>query len=118
MHELSIIKNILEILEGKAKENNLLSISVVHIKIGELRQLVPEFLQMAFETAANDTVAEGARLIIELVPIKMHCAACCQDFRVEAHEYVCPACASTELTLLSGKEIVIAEIEGEVNDAN
>ncbi|EKE01423.1 MAG: Hydrogenase nickel insertion protein HypA [uncultured bacterium] len=113
MHELKIIQDIFPILENVAKENHLKSINKVFLKVGALRQVVPEFLQFAFATLAKDTLADSAELIIELVPITVACKTCQREFAVEENAYFCPHCESTIIKILTGKEIVLESVEGD-----
>ena len=110
MHEFAIIQSVLKQLEEIAKENHLQSISQVTLQIGKLRQIVPEFLQFAFETAAENSLAKNAKLIIEEVPIKMRCKSCNKEFTVKHHTYICPKCHAASLEILCGKEILIKNI--------
>ena len=116
MHEFAIIQSVFKQLEDIAKQNNLQSISKVTLSIGRLRQVFPEFLQFAFETASEHTIAKHAKLIIEEVPIKVHCKTCGDEFIIERNTYICPKCQGTKLEVLSGKEILIKSIEGETKD--
>ncbi len=113
MHELGIITNLFTLIEAVAKENNLVKINTVKLKLGKLQQIVPEMLTFAFETVAKGTKAEGATLEVEYVPIKMQCNACRHEFIVVEHVYICPECAATNLTILEGMEIFLESLEGE-----
>jgi len=65
-------------------------------------------LQFAFETIVQDTVVTGAKLVIEDVPITMHCQTCQRTFHVERNTYICPHCDGVKLEVLTGKELVLA----------
>jgi len=116
MHEFSIMQGVFKLLEDIAVENNLIKINKVMLKIGKLRQVFPDFFQFAFENISQDTMASGAELIIEEIPITMRCQLCKQKFAVERSTYICPACEATKLDLLTGKEVLIASVEGETKD--
>ena len=113
MHELGIITNIFTILEQVAAEHRLTRIHTVRLKLGKLQQIVPDMLVFAFETVAKDTVAEGAALEVEDVPIVMRCQSCEHEFIVDDHCYICPRCEHTGLTMLSGMEILLESVEGD-----
>ena len=112
MHELSLIQNIFATILKIAADNQLQRITKVTLQIGQLRQVVPEFLQFAFTATAKDTIAAEAQLVIEHIPITVLCQSCSQKFTVTENIYICPYCQSTKLEILSGKEIIIASIEG------
>ncbi len=67
MHEFSIIEKLFNIVLEQAEQNQLINVKKIHLKIGKLRQIIPEFLEFAFEQVTKDTVAEDAKLTIEII---------------------------------------------------
>ena len=59
MHELSLSSAIVETVERHADGRR---VTVVSMRIGALRQVVPDSLAFYFEIVARGTVCEGARL--------------------------------------------------------
>lgn len=115
MHELKIIQDVFPIIENVAKKNHLVSINKVFLQVGSLRQVIFEFLQFAFVTVAKDTIAAGAELIIEEIPITARCKSCQKQFNVGENIYICPYCDKVNLEILTGKEIILSGIDGETN---
>jgi len=113
MHELKIIEEIFPLIESVAKENHLKSINKVVLGIGELRQVKSEFLQFAFTNLAKNTIADGAELIIELIPITVFCQDCKKQFTVKENAYICPQCEGASLEILTGKEVILESVDGE-----
>ena len=113
MHELKIIQDVFPLIEEVAKKNHLKSINKVVLGIGKLRQVKSEFLQFAFATLAENTIAAGAELIIELITITVFCRDCKKQFTVEDSIYLCPQCESVSLEVLTGKEVILESIDGE-----
>lgn len=64
MHEFSIINKIVDILKEEGKKNNFTRITKFTLRLGKLRQCLPDFMQFAFMIAAKNTIAEGAEMII------------------------------------------------------
>ena len=116
MHELGMITNIFTIIDQVAQENHLIKIHRIKLKLGKLQQIVPEMLTFAFDAVAQDTIAEGAMLDVEYVPIRMKCNHCEQEFIVDDHIYICPECSHTNLTMLQGMEIILESLEGDQED--
>ena len=110
------MQGVFKLLEDIAAKNNLIKIDKVILRVGKLRQVFPDFLQFAFENISQNTPLDGAELIIEEIPITMRCKSCNQEFTVEHNTYICPKCGAAKLELLTGKEIIIASIEGETAD--
>jgi hydrogenase nickel incorporation protein HypA/HybF len=73
MHEFTLIQNIFTTILNVAADNQLKRITKVTLHVGRLRQVVPDFLQFAFATTAKNTIAEGATLEIEHIPITVLC---------------------------------------------
>ena len=113
MHELKIIQDILPLIEKTAQENSLTSITKIILKIGKLRQVKNEFLQFAFTTVSENTIASQAKLIIEQTPIIMYCQICKEKFMIDDNIYICHKCNGSSIKILTGKEIVLESIDGE-----
>ena len=116
MNELPIAHGLLKDLQQESKKHGVSHVSRVHIRIGSLRDIVPEDLTFAFETAAEGTVAEGAELNIGVVPARGRCDKCKINFDVDADTpmFLCPKCGTGAEKLVSGKELEIALFRGHV----
>ena len=111
MHEISIIESILEVAEEKAREADSPSITVIKLRLGEFTAIAREALEFAFEVARLGTLAEHARLEIEVVPMVLHCVVCDAGTQPgRAMSLVCPQCGFP-LKIVSGKELQIEFIE-------
>ncbi|MBN1759694.1 MAG: hydrogenase maturation nickel metallochaperone HypA [Chitinispirillaceae bacterium] len=113
MHELSIVEGLMGIIRETAGEHGLTRVTRVKLRIGAMRQVVPDALRFAFEVTGKDTVAEGAEIVITDVPTKAHCNDCGSDFAVEEFCFVCTACGSGQIDVTEGKELYIDSLEGE-----
>ena len=111
MHEMSIVKNILEIVLREAQRNGATNIKTVRIRAGELRGIVQEQLLFLWEFAGKDTLAEGATLEVERVPIKAKCKSCDHVFMVQNHEFICSECDSKDVDVTEGMELDVQDIE-------
>jgi hydrogenase nickel incorporation protein HypA/HybF len=111
MHEISIIESILEVAEEKAREVNSPSIKVIKLRLGQFTNIARESLEFAFEVARLGTLAECARLEIEVVPMVLHCVVCNSRAQpTRAISLICAQCGFP-LKILSGKELQIEFIE-------
>ncbi|MFO7980600.1 MAG: hydrogenase maturation nickel metallochaperone HypA [Candidatus Aminicenantes bacterium] len=115
MHELSLIANLFEIMEQKAKEKNAKKITYVKLKVGALSGAVPDLLETAFDIYKKDTIASDAKLEIETVPLKLKCKEC--DAVMEKDDLVlnCEKCGSTNLETLAGTDLYLEKMELEVD---
>jgi hydrogenase nickel incorporation protein HypA/HybF len=111
MHEMGIAQNILEIALEAAEKEKASRVTRIDMVAGELRGLVPMQLTFCFGIVAQNTIASGAYLNIEEVPITAHCEDCNADFPVKEYEYLCPVCSSAKVRITGGTELRIKDIE-------
>ena len=69
-------------------------IGTVEVKVGHLRQVVPDSLAFAFTLVAEGTVAEGAELLLEEVPAAGVCRACGEESELPGFPLACNACSN------------------------
>ncbi len=113
MHEISVVSNIIKIALKTAEENKLKVIEKIKIIVGSQHHLAPDLMEYAFTFFSENTIAEGAKLIIEKIPVIMICLDCKKEFKVQNQVYICPECSSVQLNMKSGRELIIENIEGE-----
>ena len=114
MHELPITESILKIVLKHAETNNVRQVVTIHLQIGKLSDLEDEWIQRYFDFLSKGTLAQGAKLKIERMPIMLQCSACSTSYEAEATklgDLVCPNCGQKDSTLLSGREYYIKDME-------
>jgi hydrogenase nickel incorporation protein HypA/HybF len=99
MHETALAKRVLEAVLERARGARVL---VVRGAVAEDEALSLEALRFHFAAHARGTVAEGARLELELRHLSARCSACRHQFLPEHHVRLCPRCGSLE-TVLEGE---------------
>ena len=67
MHESSLLKDLLSKVKTIAEENGADKVIGVKVKLGALAQISPDHLREHFDMAVTGTVAEGARLDVEVL---------------------------------------------------
>ena len=110
MHEMSIAAELMQQLEGLAAEHGARRISRVEVKAGELRGVVPEALEIAWQAVSEGTVATGAELALSFAAPEARCRACGATFRPQVDRYVCPECDQADADLLAGNEILLTSV--------
>lgn len=113
MHEMSLAQNILDIVLKTATANEVKKVLRITIRAGQLRGIVPEQIKFCFGFVAKDSLAEGAELVVNSVPIRARCKRCQEAFFVKQHAFVCPACGGDKVDLLQGMELLVENIEVE-----
>ena len=116
MHEISIIAGLFETLLEQARDHNARGVTAVRLKVGLLSGIVPELLASAFDMYKKGTIAENAALEVETVPLGVRCRACGAESRKEDFVLACPSCASPDLEIVQGTEIVLEKIELEIDE--
>ena len=111
MHELSLSGAIVNTVEKHAAGR---PVSVVNMRIGALRQVVPDTLDFYFGFLSKGTVCEDARLEQELIPARLECGVCEREWEIELPVFMCPACgAAGRVEIASGDEFEVESIEVE-----
>ena len=110
MHELSLSSAIVNTVVKHAAGRQ---VTVVNMRVGNLRQVVPDTLEFYFGFVAQGTVCEGARLEQELIPARLGCAGCEREWEIDFPSFRCPTCGGTDVEVLSGNEFEVESIEVE-----
>ena len=108
MHELSVSSAIVDTAVRHAAGR---PVTVVTVRIGHLRQVVPDSLAFYFGLVSRETVCEGARL--EQVPVaaRLRCRACAREWDPEDALFRC-ACGGAG-DVIAGDELEVESIEVE-----
>jgi hydrogenase nickel incorporation protein HypA/HybF len=114
MHELSIVANLFEILEDKAREKKAKKVTMIKLRVGALSGVVSEFLETAFDIYKKNTIAAEATLKIVNIPLKIECQKCHKKMVKRDFVFICEHCGSRELKVLQGKELLLEKMELEV----
>ena len=105
MHELSLCQAILEHVEGRAAGR---PVRRVDIRIGYLRQVVPDSLQFSWEMLTQGTDLDGCELVVEHIPAVVRCRACGTDTTLAWPVLACAGCEGLDVELQSGEELELA----------
>lgn len=119
MHELAIAEAILDAAERHAEGRR---ITVVRVRVGRLRQVVPESLGFYADLAAElRPGCEGAAFEWETVDALLKCRNCGSTWDPApppAHEngelvvrFRCPRCDSSDHEVISGDDVVVESID-------
>lgn len=111
MHEYSIAQSIMQIILAEAEKAKARKILKVSLSIGDLTGVFPDSLSFCFELLSKGTIAEGAKLTIEKVPIRGYCPHCNKAFLIEDNQYFCQHCKNLKIELTTGRELQIDHLE-------
>lgn len=111
MHEVGLMQRTLEIALEHAAQHNAQGICRLAMRVGALSGVVPEALSFAFDVLTRGTIAEGADLEMESVPVTCFCPACEQEFAPPDLFYECPRCHQLSTHVRQGQELELAYLE-------
>ena len=114
MHELSLSSAIVNTV---AKHADGRKVTVVSLRVGKLRQVVPDTLEFYFEFVARDTVCDGARLEQEVVDARLRCNPCEHEWAIDIPAFRCPTCGGSDVEIASGDEFEVESIEVELTSS-
>jgi hydrogenase nickel incorporation protein HypA/HybF len=103
MHELSVASAIVAIAERHAQGRR---IERVDVRIGHLRQVVPDSLAFAFEL-----LTEGAiELHVDFVPATGCCRSCGDVSELDGFPLHCARCGGLDLEVVAGEEFEVTAL--------
>jgi hydrogenase nickel incorporation protein HypA/HybF len=117
VHELSISSAIVDTVERHADGRR---VTVVSLRLGRMRQVVPDSLSFYFEIVSRDSVCEGAELELELIAALLRCRQCGDEWdpapppehdEIPLPTFRCRRCGAADSETLSGNELEVESIE-------
>jgi hydrogenase nickel incorporation protein HypA/HybF len=110
VHELSLSSAVVNTVVRHAAGRR---VSVVNLRVGQLRQVIPDSLEFYFEFVARGTVCEGARLEHELIEARLRCRPCEREWGIDVPAVRCPTCGGGDVEVAGGNEFEVESIEVE-----
>jgi hydrogenase nickel incorporation protein HypA/HybF len=114
MHELSIASAVIESVRPHAAGRR---VTAVRLRVGHLRQVVPDSLSFYWDVVTRETSCEGSVLELEPVPARLACAPCGREWGIDMPIFRCPGCGGADVTVAAGDELEVESIEVEEEPA-
>jgi hydrogenase nickel incorporation protein HypA/HybF len=112
VHELSIAVNVVEAAGEKAEQLGGARVEAVHLRVGRLAGVSKDALMFSFDIACRGTPVEGARLVIEDIPVAVFCAACAAERTLPGiQSFRCPVCGTPAARVIRGRELELTALE-------
>jgi hydrogenase nickel incorporation protein HypA/HybF len=119
MHELSIVASVVDAVIEKLDSYPGARVTEVRLRVGALAAVVEDSLQFCYELATRETPLEGSQLVVKLVPVSVHCAACGKDGELESlQSFRCRHCGEPASDVRQGREMEIEAFEIEDAELN
>lgn len=111
MHEVSLMQSALDVAIEHAQQQKATRIHSLTMRIGEIAGVAPEALEFAFDALTQEGMAQGARLVVEWIPVECFCDACAETFYPEDIFYECPRCHRLSANIRHGRELEVISVE-------
>lgn len=109
MHELSLCGAIADIAERQAGDR---PVGVIHVQVGQLRQVVPDTLEFCWSMVVADTPLDGSRLELDRVAALLRCRDCAAEFGLsEPLTFACAACGGIGVDVIAGEEFAVTALD-------
>jgi hydrogenase nickel incorporation protein HypA/HybF len=109
VHELSVCGAIADIVKRRSDGR---AVEVVHLRIGQLRQIVPETLAYCWSMVSEGTDLDGSRLEVESIAARITCLDCDTEHEVGRYPVlICAACGSSNVRVDAGEEFLITSLD-------
>jgi hydrogenase nickel incorporation protein HypA/HybF len=117
VHELSIATSIVESVTESAAAYPGARVKEVRLRVGALASVVEDSLNFCWELATEGSPLAGAKLVINMLPVIVHCDGCGVDTEIAGvQSFRCPRCGELAADLRQGRELEIESIELEEPD--
>ena len=109
MHELSLCEAIVGVVKPYADGRH---VDVVRVRIGALRQVVPESLSFCWTLLRDYEDMPDAELELEFVTAEVRCRSCCNESAITSQwSLLCPRCGSADVEVLRGDEFLVTSLD-------
>jgi len=113
MHELALSQSIVDLVSECAAREGVRRVTRVLLDVGAAAAVEPQALQFCFGAVTEQTVAAGAELVINPVPLRARCLDCTLEYSPATLFTACPDCGSYQRELLAGRELRVRSFDAE-----
>jgi hydrogenase nickel incorporation protein HypA/HybF len=102
MHEVSLVRSLLEQVARLAAEHGGGAVEEIRVEVGPLSGVEPLLLRSAFDRLAPASAAPAARLRIDEVELTCRCRECSRSTVLEDFRFRCVECGSGSVEVTGG----------------
>ena len=113
---LALTRNVVETVVTESEKAGATRVKTVYLVIGYARDIIDDLFEGCFEFLSRGTVAHGAELVIERIPLTVRCNGCGMVYHIDVRNeetWPCPRCKERDYRVNSGMEFYISRIEVE-----
>jgi hydrogenase nickel incorporation protein HypA/HybF len=109
VHELSLCEAIAGVVKPYADGRH---VDVVRVRIGALRQVVPESLSFCWGLVRDYEDLPDTELELELITAEVRCRECARQSVITSQWcLLCPQCESADVEVLHGDEFLVTSLD-------
>lgn len=107
MHEFGLAEGILERVLEHAGDRRVIALEV---RAGALQRIDAPTMDLAFATVAEGTLAAGATVQLQLVPVTLTCRACAAVTESIDPYATCGRCGDADMDTSGGDELTLVSV--------
>lgn len=108
MHELSLCASIAGIVRDYAAGR---PVQRVRVRVGHLRQVVPDTLVHCWDLVVDGTDLDGTTLEVEGVPLTLDCGDCGTRTVPDRLVMRCASCGGPHVSVVAGDEFLVTSLD-------
>lgn len=110
MHESHQVQHLISQVRDEMKKRGVAKVKQVTVRVGELLGFDDISIGLHWEEMTTGTELEGAVIVVEFVPARLHCPQCGSDFPKKGSDLSCPQCRVMGTPTPSGKEFRLKDM--------
>ena len=107
MHEYGLAQSVLDRVVARAGGRR---VTGVRVRAGVMQRIDTPTMDIAFASVARGTVAEGATVTLDLVPVTLTCRACGAVTEVSDAYATCGRCGDADVDARGGDELTLVSL--------
>ena len=122
MHEMSLVRSLLQLVDQVLAENHAATAKVIEIEIGPLSGVEPDLVRGAFEQLAIHSRWHETELVIAESCLVVECLECQSETELTDFVFRCDQCNSGKVQVIQGDQfrclsVTIEEIDPALTEA-
>ena len=113
MHEVSLVESMVALVEDERRRQYFSRVRAMCLYVGALGHVEPDALRFCFDAVTAGTIADGAKLTIEMIPGEGVCSGCHLVVPIDDLFAACPLCGNNHVRVTAGVELRLADLEVE-----
>jgi len=110
MHELSLARDVVEMVQAAARRDRFHRVARLHLEVGALAGVEVDALRFALEAIVPGTCLAQAQIDIDTPAGTAWCARCTQAVPISGYLDPCPICAAPVVRHAGGDQLRVIDL--------